>query len=158
MLIDSHCHLNLIDYTALGIDMNAVVCAALENNIRYMLCVGTNATENQAVIKIAAQYPAVFASVGFHPNEIVTIEPTFEELRSLASQPKVIGIGETGLDYYRTEAEQPWQQARFETHIEVAKATKKPLIVHARNARLDTLAILKTGRANECRGVLHCFT
>lgn len=158
MLIDSHCHLNLIDYTALGTDMNAVVRAARDNNVRYMLCVGTNATENQAVIEIAAQYPEVFASIGFHPNEVVAAEPTFEELLSLASQSKVIGIGETGLDYYRTEAEQPWQQARFETHIEVAKTIKKPLIVHTRNARLDTLAILKAGQANECRGVLHCFT
>ncbi|HXH55466.1 MAG TPA: TatD family hydrolase [Gammaproteobacteria bacterium] len=158
MLIDSHCHLNLIDYAALGVDINAVVRAALDNNVLHMLCVGTNLKESEAVIRIAEQFPEVFASIGLHPNEQVETEPTFDELVALATHPKVIAIGETGLDYYRTEASQGWQHARFKTHIEVAKATKKPLIVHTRNARKDTLAILKAGQANEFGGVLHCFT
>lgn len=158
MLIDSHCHLNLIDYAALGMNINAVVRAALDNDVLHMLCVGTNLKESEAVIRIAEQFPEVSASIGLHPNETVETEPTFDELVALAGHPKVIAIGETGLDYYRTEASQDWQHARFETHIEVAKATKKPLIVHTRNARKDTLAILKAGHANECGGVLHCFT
>lgn len=158
MLVDSHCHLNLIDYAALGMDMNAVVRAALDNGIEHMLCVGTNHTENKAVITIATEYPEVSASIGIHPNEILKIEPTLDELMSLATHPKVIAIGETGLDYFRTDAAQPWQHARFKTHIEVAKAIKKPLIVHTRNARKDTIAILKANRASDCRGVLHCFT
>jgi TatD DNase family protein len=158
MLIDSHCHLNLIDYAALGMNINAVVRAALDNDVLHMLCVGTNLKESEAVIRIAEQFPEVSASIGLHPNETVETEPTFDELVALAGHPKVIAIGETGLDYYRTEASQDWQHARFKTHIEVAKATKKPLIVHTRNARKDTLAILKAERANECGGVLHCFT
>jgi TatD DNase family protein len=158
MLIDSHCHLNLIDYAALGVDINTVVRAALENGVIHMLCVGTNLKESEAVIHIAEQFPEVSASIGLHPNETVETEPTFDELVALAAHPKVIAIGETGLDYYRTGASQDWQHARFKTHIEVAKATKKPLIVHTRNARKDTLALLKTGQANECGGVLHCFT
>ncbi|HQZ87614.1 MAG TPA: TatD family hydrolase [Gammaproteobacteria bacterium] len=158
MLIDSHCHLNLINYTELGVDINAVVRAALDNDVLHMLCVGTNLKESEAVIRIAEQFPEVSASIGLHPNETVETEPTFDELVALAAHPKVIAIGETGLDYYRSEATQNWQDARFKTHIEVAKATKKPLIVHTRNARKDTLAILKAGHANECGGVLHCFT
>ena len=158
MLIDSHCHLNLINYTELGVDINAVVRAALDNDVLHMLCVGTNLKESETVICIAEQFPEVSASIGLHPNEAVETEPTFDELVALAAHPKVVAIGETGLDYYRSEATQNWQDARFKTHIEVAKATKKPLIVHTRNARKDTLAILKTGHANECGGVLHCFT
>lgn len=158
MLIDSHCHLNLIDYTALGVDINTVVRTAVDNDVLQMLCVGTNLPESHAVIHIAEQFPEVFASIGIHPNEALETEPTFDELLALASHPKVIAIGETGLDYYRTEASQDWQHARFKTHIEVAKAIKKPLIVHTRNARQDTLKILKGAHANECGGVLHCFT
>lgn len=158
MLIDSHCHLNLINYVELGVDMNAVVRAALDNDVLHMLCVGTNLKESHAVIRIAEQFPEVSASIGLHPNETVETEPTFDELVALAAHPKVIAIGETGLDYYRTEASQDWQHTRFKTHIEVAKATQKPLIVHTRNARKDTLAILKSGHASECGGVLHCFT
>jgi len=158
MLIDSHCHLNLINYAELGVDMNTVVRAALDNDVLHMLCVGTNLQESEAVIRIAEQFPEVSASIGIHPNEMLETEPTFDELVALAAHPKVIAIGETGLDYYRTEASQDWQHARFKTHIEVAKATQKPLIVHTRNARKDTLAILKAGHADECGGVLHCFT
>lgn len=157
-LVDSHCHLNLIDYAALGTDINAIVRAALDNGVEHMLCVGTNHAENRAVIEIAEHYPEVSASIGIHPNEVLKTEPTFEELVTLAEHPKVIAIGETGLDYFRTDAAQNWQHVRFKTHIEVAKAAKKPLIVHTRNAKKDTLAILKAEHANECRGVLHCFT
>jgi TatD DNase family protein len=123
MLIDSHCHLNLIDYAALGMDINTVARAALDNGVIHMLCVGTNLKESKAVIRIAEEFPEVSASIGIHPNETVEIEPTFDELVALAAHPKVIAIGETGLDYYRIEASQDWQHTRFKTHIEVAKAT-----------------------------------
>ncbi|HQW58275.1 MAG TPA: TatD family hydrolase, partial [Gammaproteobacteria bacterium] len=113
MLIDSHCHLNLINYTELGVDINAVVRAALDNDVLHMLCVGTNLKESEAVIRIAEQFPEVSASIGLHPNETVETEPTFDELVALAAHPKVIAIGETGLDYYRSEATQNWQDARF---------------------------------------------
>ncbi len=158
MLIDSHCHLNLIDYDALGADMHTVVRHALDNQVLQMLCVGTNKATSEAAIHIAEQFPEVWASIGIHPNEVLETEPTFEELALLAAHAKVIAIGETGLDYYRTEVSQDWQHVRFKTHIAVAKSLKKPLIVHTRNARQETLAILKSGQANECGGVLHCFT
>jgi TatD DNase family protein len=160
MLVDSHCHLNLIDYAALGTDMNTVVRTAFDSGIEHILCVGTNQLENQAVIQIATQYENISASIGFHPNEVMEQEPSFDDLISLAAHPKVIAIGETGLDYYRSgeNAGQAWQQQRFETHIAVAKKIQKPLIVHTRNAKTDTLAILKANDASTCRGVLHCFT
>lgn len=156
MLIDSHCHLQMLDLAALGTDLASVLQAATYNGVEHMLCVSTVLTELPAVFAIAEQYSEVSASVGLHPNEKLETEPSVQDLLGLAVHPKVIAIGETGLDYYRIESGQQWQQERFERHIEASKLCNKPLIIHTRQARKDTISMLKA--AGDVRGVIHCFT
>lgn len=110
-----------------------------------------------AVCAIAERYPNVYASVGVHPNEQGREEPTVERLVVLTADPKVIAIGETGLDYYRSEGDLSWQHARFRAHIAAAREAKKPLIVHSRDARKDTLRLLREEGADEVGGIMHCF-
>ncbi len=161
MLVDSHCHLHMLDFKALASDLDSIISLAMEQDVKQMLCVGTNLQDLPKILRIAEHYDQIFASVGLHPNEEVETEPTAEQLVSLASSSyKIIAIGETGLDYYRTEGKDnhQWQQQRFANHIIAALTCRKPLIVHTRQARKDTLAILKSERAGEIGGVLHCFT
>jgi TatD DNase family protein len=157
MLVDSHCHLNLIDYDALGNSLTGVIEAAKKVGVAHFLCVGTELTDLPAILKITAQYPEVSASVGLHPNEEVTTEPTVTELIHYAAASSVVAIGETGLDYYRT-TETQCQQERFRRHIQAAIACQKPLIIHTREARADTLRILREEKGDKVGGVLHCFT
>ena len=160
MLVDSHCHLNLIDYKTIEIesDMDAVVQAATDNGVEHMLNVCTRLTDIGLILKIAQKYENVSVSLGLHPNEPVDKEPTLAEMLALINSPKIIAIGETGLDYFRSEGDLTWQQERFRTHIEVSKQSRKPLIVHTRQAKQDTLAILRSEEAREIGGVMHCFT
>ncbi len=158
MLIDSHCHLHLLDYPALGETLDQVMIRAEQEGVQHFLCVGTTLADQPALLAIAEQYPAVSLSVGLHPNEKVEREPTVQELISLAEHPKVIAIGETGLDYFRTEDSHSGQIDRFVAHITAAKACRKPLIIHTRQARKDTIEVLQRERASDVRGVLHCFT
>lgn len=158
MLVDSHCHLNLIDYNALESDMDSVVKAAADNGVEHILCVGTHIESSKAAVAIAERYPIVSASIGLHPNESIEKELTVEEWATWASHPKIKAIGETGLDYYRSEGDLTWQQDRFRTHIRAAKEVKKPLIIHTRQARMDTMTILLEEKARDVGGVLHCFT
>ncbi len=158
MLVDSHCHLHMIDYDALGLSREQVIQAALENDIEHMLCVGTDLNDLDDILPIAESHPAISASVGLHPNEMVENEPGVDHLITLAKHPKIVAIGETGLDYYRTDRDNAWQKERFIHHIEVAKRIRKPLIIHTRQARQDTLEILRSEKANDVGGVIHCFT
>ncbi len=158
MLVDSHCHLNMIDYVALQTTLDAVIQAAEKEGIQHMLCVGTLLKDIPDITAIIEKYSQISGSVGLHPNEAIDVEPTVEELVSLANHPKLVAIGETGLDYYRTEGDHSWQQQRFIKHINAAKITQKPLIIHTRQARADTIALLKSEKANEIGGVMHCFT
>ena len=158
MLVDSHCHLDMIDYQALESDLDSIIQAAYQNGVEHMLCVGTSLADLDLILPITQKYPNISASVGLHPNEIVENEPTIDELVKLAAHPKVIAIGETGLDYYRSEGDLKWQQDRFCHHIAAAKISSKPLIIHTRQARKDTISIMKSEKANEIAGVLHCFT
>jgi TatD DNase family protein len=135
-----------------------VFAKAKELEVEHMLCVGVDLVHFPEVLDYAERYPQVYASVGLHPTEQVTEEPTIDQLAKLASHPKVIAIGETGLDYYRVEGDLTWQQQRFRRHIQVAKQLAKPLIIHTRQARQDTIAILKQEQASDIGGVLHCFT
>lgn len=127
-----------------------------------MLCVSVTLESFPDVRAIAAQHPHVYASVGVHPNERDGREPTVDELVALATDDRVIAIGETGLDYFRsTEApgsSMEWQLQRFRNHIEAARKVSKPLIVHTRDAAADTLRLMREERAAEARGVMHCFT
>ena len=158
MLVDSHCHLDRVDLTPFDDNLGAVIEAAQAVDVQKILCVCIDMENFSAVHKIAKEFPNVWASVGKHPTEVGGIEPSVELLVQKAALPKVVAIGETGLDYYRIkhESEKKQQQERFSTHIAAAKATNKPLIIHTRQARVDTIGILQKARVEH--GVFHCFT
>ncbi len=157
-LIDSHCHLNLLNLDKYNGDLGALIQAANAVNVKKMLCIGVDLATAQTVIDIAQQFENVYASVGVHPSEKLETEPTLETLRRFASQHKVVAIGETGLDYYYNDSGLDSMQQRFRNHIRLARELKKPLIIHSRDAREDTIRILREENAEEVRGVMHCFT
>ncbi|MDO8955111.1 MAG: TatD family hydrolase [Gammaproteobacteria bacterium] len=154
-LVDSHCHLDRLDLTAFDGDLSKAIAAAKELGVMHMLCVCVEMENFDAVIRIAEQFKEVHASVGKHPDEHEGIEPTVEMLVEKARHPKVVAIGETGLDYYR-DHNKALQMQRFAVHIQAAKQTAKPLIIHTRQAREDTIAMLKSEQSGP--GVFHCFT
>ena len=156
MYIDSHCHLNMLADEPGGID--AMVAEAKQNGVQHILCIAIDKASCYEVKTIAASYPQVTASVGIHPNVEADEQFTVEELVAEASHPKVIAIGETGLDYFRSEGDLEWQRDRFRVHIEAAKQTQKPLIIHTREAREDTMSILENENAEKAGGIIHCFT
>lgn len=162
MFVDTHCHLQLLDYPKLGTDMDTVVTQAIENNVLNMICVATHMDQVAELYNISAKYINVKISIGLHPNEEISVEPTIKEYLHAADHSGVVAIGETGLDYYRmtekTEQSVNFQQQRFRTQIQAAKECGKPLIVHTRNAKEDTIKILREEQAKTVGGVLHCFT
>lgn len=155
MLVDSHCHLN---FPELARDLDEVLARMSAAGVTHALCVCVNLRDFQAVLDIAACYPNIYASVGVHPDEPPGNEPDTDELIELARHPRVVAIGETGLDYYRQTGDIEWQRARFRTHIRAARACCKPLIIHTRAAAEDTLAIMQEEGAAAAGGVMHCFT
>jgi len=157
MLVDSHCHIDLMDYEKLGGDPNTAVAYAHENGIGHMLCVSVNLEQYPNMLATISNMPKVFASVGVHPNEQDGVDPSVEKLVELADNPKVVAIGETGLDYFRSEGDLEWQRDRFRRHIEAAKQTGKPLIIHSREAKQDTIKLLQEENAQDIGGVMHCF-
>ena len=157
MIVDSHCHLNILEFDKLGKNLPEALDFASENGVKYGLCVAIDLTSFPEVLAIAKHYPNVFASVGVHPNSNVDSEPTVDELVRLADEDKVIAIGETGLDYFRSQGDLSWQHERFRTHITAAKITQKPLIIHCRDAKDDTLRMLAEEGADQVGGVMHCF-
>jgi TatD DNase family protein len=158
-LVDSHCHLDRLDLTPHAGSLDAALAFAHAQGVKHMLCVCITLEDFPEMLRIAKTYPNVSASVGLHPNEIVTTaEPLAQDLINLADDPKIIAIGETGLDYFRSEGDLEWQRERFRQHIRAAKISGKPLIVHMRQASVDTLRILREEKAEEIGGVMHCFT
>jgi TatD DNase family protein len=158
-LVDSHCHLDLLDLSNFGGRLDGVIENARAHGVDAMLCVSISLRNFAQVLSAARTFPNVYASVGVHPNEREGNEPTNEDLARLArSDAKVIAIGETGLDYYRTSGDLEWQRERFRRHIRAAKAARLPLIVHMRAAEADTLRILQEEGADAVGGVMHCFT
>lgn len=123
-----------------------------------MLCVSVTLEAFPQVRDLARTHPNIYASVGVHPNEQAGRDPTVEELTGLAGDPRIVAIGETGLDYYRSQGSLEWQHERFRRHIRAARATRKPLIIHTREAAADTLRIMAEEGAGEAGGVMHCFT
>ena len=152
MLIDSHCHLNYLD-----ISVDDALAKAKANGISAFLNVSINLETFDQVLTAAENHRAVFASVGLHPSEQGR-KPSVDELVKLASHPKVVAIGETGLDYFRCDGDMSWQRERFITHITAAREAGLPLIIHTREAEEDTLAILRAHNAAQVGGVMHCFT
>lgn len=155
MLVDSHCH---IDFPELAQGVDAVVQGMADHRIGHALCVSVNLEAFPRVLAVAERFPNVFASVGVHPDATDGVEPTADQLVALADHPKVVAIGETGLDYYRHPELAPVQQARFRAHIEAARITGKPLIIHTREAAADTIRLMQEEHAEVSRGVMHCFT
>jgi TatD DNase family protein len=155
MFVDSHCHINFSEFTA---RMPEVLGAMAQNQVTHALCVGVNFPELPSVLDLAAAHPHIYASVGVHPDHEQDEEPTVERLRELSCHPKVVAIGETGLDYYRLKGDLEWQRERFRTHIRAAINTGKPLIIHTRAAAEDTLRIMREEDAGRAGGVMHCFT
>jgi len=158
MFIDSHCHLDRLKLDAYEGCLSALIDRARSVGVEHILCVATDLENSEIVIKIAEQFVDVSASVGVHPSDALEQEPTVDDLVSLAVHPKVVAIGETGLDYYYNESELEIRRERFRIHIRAAKKVKKPLIVHSRAAREDTINILSEEGASEVAGVMHCFT
>lgn len=159
MFIDSHCHLDFPDFE----NRLPEILETMEKQlVTKALCISVDIPDFPKVLALAKQYSHLYATVGVHPDYENTPEPTLEWLLEEAKEPKVIGIGETGLDYYRmadkTYTELEWQRERFRTHIEASKITKKPLIVHTREASADTIAILRESGQGRVNGVMHCFT
>ena len=158
MLIDSHCHLDRIDLMPYQNDFANFMAAVADKKIEHLLTIAIDLESYPAMLALVSDYPQISVTVGVHPNVHDGKEPTVEELIELGRPDKVIGIGETGLDYFRSEGDLSWQQQRFRNHINAAKALKKPLIIHTREAKSDTLRILQEENASEVGGIIHCFT
>ena len=158
MLIDSHCHLDRIDLKPYQNDFSCFMDEAKNNQIEHLLCIAIDLESYPAMIDLVNDYKQISVTVGVHPNVQECIDPSVNDLIKLGQADKVIGIGETGLDYFRSEGNLEWQHNRFKNHIQAAKKLKKPLIIHTREAKEDTLRILKEENAGEVGGVIHCFT
>ena len=155
MYIDSHCHINFPD---LADKLPEVFDLMEQNQVSHALCISVELEKFPEVLALAEAHPNVYASVGVHPDHEDCTEPTVAELVALANHPKVVAIGETGLDYFRLTGDLEWQRERFRTHIRAARATRKPLVIHTRSAADDTLRIMREEYAGEAGGVMHCFT
>ena len=162
MLIDSHCHLYLLENTDGGRHLEAVMLAAQQHDVQQMLCVCVDLDIFERVLAIAKEHPNVHCSVGVHPCDIGDTPITKEQIAHLAMAPEVIAIGETGLDYYRLESDEEEkkrkQHAAFRAQIQAAIGVNKPLIIHTRAAQADTIRLLREEGADRCQGVMHCFT
>ncbi|MCD1126237.1 metal-dependent hydrolase [Jinshanibacter sp. LJY008] len=156
-LVDSHCHLDGLDYAGLHTDLASVLQQARMRDVKACLAVSTTLPGFKKLKQMVAGHDEVFLSCGVHPLNLDEVYQQ-EELLALADDPRVIALGETGLDYYYQKDNIPLQQNCFRQHIQVGRELNKPVIVHTRDARTDTLAILKEEKVDECGGVLHCFT
>lgn len=155
MLVDSHCHLDFPEFSE---NLPQLLQLMQENDVGCAVCIGVNLENLPRVLALADTYPHIFASVGVHPEPTDVREPSVAELVQLAAHPKVIAIGETGLDYYWHKDAPEWQRERFRTHIRAARTTGKQLIIHTRDSAADTLRLMQEEAAGEVGGIMHCFT
>lgn len=160
MFIDSHCHLSFPELRA---QLPEILSAMQDARVEQAICICTTMEEFPTVRGLAAEHPQLWATVGVHPDNEDVHEPTVEELVQGAQDPKVVAIGETGLDYYRLNGRSveamEWQRERFRTHIRAARQTGKPLVIHTRSSSADTLRLLREeGAQGDRPGVFHCFT
>ncbi len=153
--VDSHCHIN---FPELAANIDDVLAQMHNNEVISALCVSVNLRDFPQVLALAEQYPHIYASVGVHPDYEDVEEPDVARLVKLARHPRIVAIGETGLDYFRLKGDLEWQRARFRTHIRAARESNKPLIIHTREAAADTVRIMTEENAVEASGVMHCFT
>ncbi len=155
MLIDSHCHL---DFPELAERLDDVLQCMRDNQVTHALCVSVNLDDFPKVLALADKHANLYASVGVHPDYPDVLEPSVDDLVRLAQHPKIVAIGETGLDYYRLTGDLEWQRERFRTHIRAAIKCAKPLIIHTRSSADDTLRLMQEENAQQAGGVMHCFT
>jgi len=155
MYVDSHCHLNFPDLVA---NLPDILDRMAVNQVTHALVVSVNMNDWPAMMTMVEPHANLWASVGVHPDVENTDDPEPQELVRLAQQPKVVAIGETGLDYYRLNEPLDWQRERFRRHIRAAREARLPLIIHTRQSAADTIRILREERADEVGGVMHCFT
>ena len=155
MLVDSHCHIDFDDYAG---RIPQILEGMARNQVTHALCVCVNLSDFPKVLSLAEGYPQLFASVGVHPDQAESTILTVDDLIERAQHPKILAIGETGLDYYRQTGDLEWQRARFRTHVRAARECGKPLIIHTRDAGEDTLRIMREEGAKVAGGVMHCFT
>lgn len=155
MLVDSHCHL---DFPDLSRRLPEILGRMNENGVGWAVCIGVNLEDFPGVLALAESHPNLYATVGVHPEYADAEDPSEGKLVELADHPKVIAIGETGLDYYWQKDRPKWQRDRFRRHIRAAIRARKPIVVHMRDAADDTLTILKEEGAQAVGGVMHCFT
>lgn len=156
MLVDSHCHL---DFPELRSDLAGVMSRMSDNGVTHALTISTTLETFPAVREVARSQPNLWCTAGVHPDERGDErEATVDDLVAMAADPKVVGIGETGLDYFRVEGDTEWQRERFRIHIRAARRCAKPLVIHTRAAAEDTLRIMREEDAGEVGGVMHCFT
>lgn len=155
MLVDSHCHIDFEEYAD---RMPQLLENMARNQVTHALCVCVNLTDFPRVLALAEGHSQLFASVGVHPDRTDDAGPDINDLIERAKHPKIVAIGETGLDYYRQDGDLEWQRERFRTHIRAARECGKPLIIHTRDAGEDTLRLMREERADEVGGVMHCFT
>jgi TatD DNase family protein len=155
MLVDSHCHL---DFPELAARLDSILALMRENQVTHALCVSVTLEDFPKVKALAEKHAHLFASVGVHPDYEDLPVVTADQLANLADHPKIVAIGETGLDYYRLTGDLEWQRERFRAHIRAARQCTKPLIVHTRAASEDTIRIMREDGAEQAGGVMHCFT
>jgi len=155
VLVDSHCHIDFEEYAG---RMPQILADMTRSEVTHALCVCVNLADFSRVLSLAELHSQLFASVGVHPDRPADDATGVDDLVTRAAHPKVVAIGETGLDYYRQDGDVEWQRKRFRTHIRAARACGKPLIVHTRDAGPDTLRIMREERADQTGGVMHCFT
>jgi len=155
MLVDSHCH---IDFPEFAGQLDSIFGLMRENKVERALCVSVTLEDFPRILSLAENYAHIYASVGVHPDHEGVAAVTVGELVALAGHPKVVAIGETGLDYFRLKGDLEWQRDRFRTHIRAARECRKPLIIHMREAAADTLRIMREEGAGAAGGVMHCFT
>ena len=159
MFVDSHCHIN---FPELAERLPDILDTMRANQVSHALCVSVTLLDFPQVLALAEKYPHIFASVGVHPDYEDTPEPSVDQLVELAQNPRIVAIGETGLDYFRIKGDLEWQRERFRVHIRASRASGKPLIIHTRSAADHTLRILREEKAGTddggLAGVMHCFT
>lgn len=155
MLVDSHCHL---DFPDLAARLPDVLSRMQQNGVGMALCIGVNLEDFPRVVALAEADDRLYATVGVHPEYTDVADPTEDELVALAAHPKVVAIGETGLDYYWQKDKPEWQRIRFRNHIRAARRCGKPLVVHTRDSAEDTIRLMAEEGAQAVGGVMHCFT
>ena len=158
MYFDSHCHLDRIDLAEYDNNINTLVSTIQSNLVTRMLCISVNLETFDTMYQKISTYPQIFCSVGVHPGYEEVQEPSVDTLVALSKKDKVVAIGETGLDYVNPINYMQWQRDRFAIHIDAAKISGLPLIIHTREAREDTLKIMREHSASDVGGVMHCFT